>query len=117
MEYVDGFVAAVPTARKDAYRPHAGVVATVFRENGALSVMECWGDDVPDGKTTSFPMAVKKEDDETVVFSWVVWPSREARVAGWEKCMSDPRMAAEENAMPMDGKGVIHGGFEVILNK
>jgi len=117
MEYVDGFVAAVPTGRKEEYRRHAEIAATVFRESGALSVMECWGDDVPEGKITSFPMAVKKEDDETVVFSWVIWPSREARVAGWEKCMSDPRMVAEGNKMPLDGKRVIYGGFDVILKQ
>jgi uncharacterized protein YbaA (DUF1428 family) len=90
MNYVDGFVAAVPTANRDAYKKHAEDASVVFREHGALRVVECWGDDVPKGKLTSFPMAVQKTADETVVFSWVVWPSREARDEGWKKIMSDP---------------------------
>ena len=69
MDYVDGFVAAVPTANRNSYRKHAEIAAAVFKEHGALRVVECWGDDVPDGKLTSFPMAVKRKDDETVVFS------------------------------------------------
>jgi uncharacterized protein YbaA (DUF1428 family) len=67
MNYIDGFVAAVPTANREAYRRHAAEAAKVFKENGALAVVECWGDDVPDGKLTSFPMAVKRQPDETVV--------------------------------------------------
>ena len=62
MNYVDGFAAAVPQAKKEAYLKHATDAAVVFKEFGALSVVECWGDDVPDGKLTSFPMAVKRED-------------------------------------------------------
>ena len=69
MTYVDGFVAAVPTANRETYKNHAEIAAAVFKEHGALQVVECWGDDVPDGKLTSFSMAVKKEEDETVVFS------------------------------------------------
>ena len=76
MTYVDGFVAAVPTANREAYRKHAEAAAVVFKEQGALKFVECWGDDVPDGEITSFPMAVKRKDDETVVFSWIIWPSR-----------------------------------------
>ena len=79
MSYVDGFVAAVPTANRDAYRQHAERAAKVFKESGALSVVECWGDDVPEGKLTSFPLAVQRKSDETVVFSWVTWPSRAVR--------------------------------------
>src|SRR5262249_45696752 len=89
--YVDGFVAAVPTGKREAYRKHAELAAPVFKEHGALKMVECWGDDVPDGKLTSFPMAVKKKDDETVVFSWIVWPSRQARDEGMKKVMADPR--------------------------
>ena len=66
----------------------------MFKEHGALRVVECWGDDVPEGKLTSFPMAVKRKDDETVVFSWITWPSREARDEGMKKMMADPRHAA-----------------------
>jgi uncharacterized protein YbaA (DUF1428 family) len=71
MTYIDGFLAAVPTANRDAYRKHAEMAAPVFKEHGALKMVECWGDDVPDGKLTSFPMAVQKKDDETVVLDRV----------------------------------------------
>ena len=77
MNYVDGFVAPVPTPNREAYRLHAEMAAAIFKEHGALKIVECWGDDVPDGKFTSFPFAVKQEPAETVVFSWVTWPSRE----------------------------------------
>ncbi len=114
MNYVDGFVAAVPTANRDAYLKHAQLAAGIFKECGALSVVECWGDDVPEGKLTSFPMAVQRKGDETVIFSWVTWPSRSVRDEGWKKVMEDVRM--KDSAMPFDGKRVIYGGFEMILN-
>ncbi len=114
MNYIDGFVAAVKTERRDEYLAFATMAAPMFREFGALAVVECWGDDVPDGKVTSFPMAVKKAPDETVVFSWVLWPSKEVRDAGMAKLMTDERMAGAE--MPFDGKRLIFGGFEVILD-
>jgi len=116
MSYVDGFVAAVPTANREAYKRHAEAAAAVFREHGALAVVECWGDDVPEGKLTSFPMAVKRQSDETVVFSWVTWPSRQARDAGMKKVMADPRLQPDTNPMPFDGKRLIYGGFEVLVN-
>ena len=115
MTYIDGFVAAVPTANREAFRKHAADAAPVFKELGALKVVECWGDDVPDGKVTSFPMAVKCEAGETVVFSWIVWPSRQARDAGMAKVMADPRVQADANPMPFDGKRLIYGGFEVLV--
>lgn len=115
MSYVDGFVAAVPAANKSAFLEHAASAATVFKEYGALKVVECWGDDVPEGELTSFPMAVKKKDDETVVFSWLIWPSKEARDEGIEKAMKDPRLGPETNPMPFDGKRMIFGGFEMVL--
>ena len=113
MNYVDGFVLAVPTARREEYRAHAEAAAVVFKEFGALALVECWGDDVPEGKLTSLPMAVKRQDDETVVFSWVVWPSRAVRDEGMKKVMADPRLQGE---MPFDGKRMIYGGFEVIVD-
>jgi uncharacterized protein YbaA (DUF1428 family) len=115
MTYVDGFVCAVPTANRETYRKHAQAAARVFREHGALTVVECWGDDVPEGKLTSFPMAVKCQPDETVVFSWVTWDSRKARDEGMKKVMSDPRLQPEVNPMPFDGKRLIYGGFEAIV--
>ena len=113
MNYIDGFVAAVPTANRALYRQHALDAAKVFKEHGALSVVECWGDDVPEGKLTSFPMAVQRKDDETVVFAWIAWPSRAARDAGMQKVMEDSRMKGMQ--IPFDGKRMIYGGFEVLL--
>lgn len=116
MTYVDGFVVAVPTANRELYRRHAQSAAAVFKEYGALSVVECWGDDMPEGKVTSFPMAVQRKDDETVVFSWVTWPSRQTRDAGMQKVMADPRLQPDSNPMPFDGQRLIYGGFEVIVD-
>lgn len=114
MNYVDGFVAAVPSANRETYLAFATQSAAVFKDCGALSVVECWGDDVPDGKLTSFPLAVQRKDDETVLFSWVTWPSKEVRDAGWKRVMEDPRMKDQD--MPFDGKRLIYGGFQMILN-
>ena len=116
MSYIDGFVAAVPTKNKDIYKKHSEKMAAVFKEYGATKLVECWGDDVPEGKVTSFPMAVKCKADETVVFSWILWPSRSARDKGMEKVMADPRMDHKKNPMPLDGKRMIYGGFEVIVD-
>jgi uncharacterized protein YbaA (DUF1428 family) len=115
MSYVDGFVAAVPTANRDKFRKHAEAAAVVFKEHGALKIVECWGDDVPEGKVTSFPMAVKRKEDETVVFSWIIWPSRKSRDEGMKKIMGDPRLQPDKNPMPFDGQRMIFGGFEVIV--
>jgi uncharacterized protein YbaA (DUF1428 family) len=115
MSYIDGFVAAVPTANRDAYKKHAERAAVIFKEYGALKVVECWGDDVPDGKLTSFPIAVRKKDDESVVFSWIVWPSRQVRDEGMKKVMADPRSQPTANPMPFDGKRLIYGGFQILV--
>ena len=116
MSYVEGFVAAVPAANKEAYRKHAAEAAPLFKSFGATRMVEAWGDDVPEGKVTSFSMAVKREDNESIVFSWVVWPSKEARNTGMKKSMEDPRMNAwNPNNMPFDGKRMIFGGFEVLV--
>lgn len=112
MNYIDGFVAAVPTANRAAYLEFARTSAAVFKDCGALQSVDCWGDDVPEGKLTSFPLAVQRKPDETVVFGWLTWPSRAARDAGMKKAMEDPRM--KDLKMPFDGKRMIHGGFEVI---
>ena len=115
--YTDGFLAAVPTARREAYRVHAEKSAALFKEFGALRVVECWGNDVPEGKLTSFTMAVKRQDDETVVFSWIQWPSKSVRDEAWKKLMADPRMQPGANPPPFDGKRMIYGGFEVLLDR
>lgn len=113
MTYVTGFVAAVPTANREKYQHHVEQAAALFKEYGALKCVECWGIDVPEGKVTSFPLAVKREPDETVVFSWITWPSREAHEEAIKKIFADPRM--NDNPMPFDGKRLIYGGFEMIL--
>lgn len=117
MTYIDGFVAAVPTANKDKYIAHSKLSIAVFKDHGALKVIEAWGDNVPDGEVTSFPMAVQCKSDETVVFSTVIWPSKAARDTGWEAIMADERMDPSNNPMPFDGKRLIFGGFDVIAEE
>jgi uncharacterized protein YbaA (DUF1428 family) len=116
MSYIDGFVAAVPTANRDAYLAHAAEAAVVFKDHGALRVVEAWGDDVPEGKLNSFHTAVLRKPDEAVIFSWIVWPDRATREAGWAAVMADPRMAQDRSPMPFDGARMIYGGFETILD-
>jgi uncharacterized protein YbaA (DUF1428 family) len=115
MSYIDGFVLAVPTAKKEEYRRHAEAMVPLLKEHGMTGMVECWGEDVPEGKLTSFRMAVKQADDETVVFSWMTWPSKAARDEGWTKIMADPRMKMDPATMPFDGKRMIYGGFAVLL--
>lgn len=115
MNYVDGFVVAVANDKKEEYKKFALDAAAVFKDCGAMRVVECWGHDVPDGKLTSFPMAVKLEANETVVFSWIIWPNQEVRDKGMEKSMNDPRMQSSD--MPFDGKRMIFGGFEMMIDE
>ena len=114
--YVDGYLVPVPEDKRDAYRQVAEEAAAVFLDHGATRVVEAWGDDVPDGKVTDFKGAVLAEPGEKVVFSWVEWPSKEARAAGWEKVMADERLKREDRQMPFDGKRMIYGGFAPILD-
>ena len=114
MSYIDGFVIAVPTANKQMFIEHARHFDSLFIELGAIRVIEGWGDDVPDGKVTDFKGAVKATDDEQVVYSWIEWPSKEVRNAGWEKLMADSRL--QGRAMPFDGRRMIYGGFTPILD-
>ncbi|MEO5671271.1 MAG: DUF1428 domain-containing protein [Ramlibacter sp.] len=114
MNYIDGLVASVPTANRETYIRHTSQMAVLFKEHGALEVVDCWGDDVPEGKLTSFTMAVKREPNESVVFSWITWPSRAVRDEAWKKIMADPRMETFGKSMPFDGKRMIFGGFQVI---
>ena len=115
MHYVDGFVAAVPTEKRAEYLAYATQFAALFKKHGALKVVETWGDDVPEGKLTSFTMAVKREDSESIVFSWITWPSKEARDSAWKALMEDPAMKPGATPMPFDGKRMIFGGFQMIL--
>lgn len=116
MKYVDGFVLAIPTTSRDSYQKFALEMAQVFKRYGALNVVECWGNDVPDGKLTSFPMAVQCQADETVVFSWVLWPSKAVRDEAHPHMMQDPLFDFANNPMPFDGKRMIYGGFEMIVD-
>ena len=117
MSYVDGFVVAVPEANKEDYRAMAAKAAPLFKEFGAMRIVECWADDVPEGTQTDFYRAVKAEEGETVVFSWIEYPSREARDAANAKMMSDPRMKEMGENMPFDGKRMIYGGFAILLDE
>jgi uncharacterized protein YbaA (DUF1428 family) len=113
--YVDGFVLPVPTANREAYRAFAAEMATAFREHGALSVVEAWGDDVPEGKVNSLRSAVLLKEDETVVFAWITWPDKATREAGMKAAFEDPRRPVDMSAMPFDGQRMIFGGFETIV--
>jgi uncharacterized protein YbaA (DUF1428 family) len=116
MTYVDGFVVPVKKDRIEDYRRMAQSSAALFKEFGALSVVECVADDVPYGELTSFPRAVQIAEDEIVVFSWIVYPSREVRDASNKRMMEDPRMKDAMESMPVDGKRMIFGGFNTIVD-
>jgi uncharacterized protein YbaA (DUF1428 family) len=115
MTYIDGFVAAVPTANKQKFIDHAKKGDSVFVELGATRVLECWGDDVPEGKVTDFRRAVKAKNDETVVFSFVEWPDKATRDKAMPKMMDDPRMQPDQNPMPFDGQRLVYGGFAPVV--
>ena len=117
MNYVDGFVIPVPTDRMDDYRTQAAAAWVLFKEFGALRQVECWGDDVPDGTLTDFRLAVKATPDETIVFSWIEYPSKAVRDDAMVKMMADPRMKALGENMAFDGKRMIFGGFAPIFDE
>jgi uncharacterized protein YbaA (DUF1428 family) len=116
MPYVDGFVIAVPSANRARFVEHALAMDAVFMELGALRVVECWGDDVPEGKVTDFPRAVQATAEEVVCFSWIEWPDKATRDAAMAKIMSDPRFSPDINPMPFDGKRMIYGGFASVVD-
>ena len=111
MAYVDGFVLAVPRDKIDDYKKITDVCGPIWMEYGALSYVECVGDDVPYGELTSFPRAVQATDDEVVVFSWITYESRAKRDEVNAKVMADPRLSTDAATMPFDGKRMIYGGF------
>ncbi len=116
-QYIDGFVLPIPRANTAAYARMSRKAAKVWREHGALAVMECMGDDVKPGKWTSFPQAVKLKEDEVAWFSWIVFKSRKHRDAVNAKVMKDPRLASmmDPTSMPFDGKRMIYGGFKAMV--
>ena len=116
MGYADGFVLPVPAANKDAYRQVAAKTAAVFKEYGAVRIVEAWGDDVPDGKVTDYKGAVKATGDEKVVYSWIEWPSKEHHDTAWAKIMADDRMKPDRATMPFDGQRMIYGSFSPIVD-
>lgn len=117
MAYYDGLLIPAPRDRKDEYRRFAGELGGLFRELGASRHVECWGDDLPDGKVTDFRKAVQAKEDEDVLFSWLEYESKEARQAAHEKMQNDPRMQQMGQSMPFDGSRMIIGGFETIVEK
>lgn len=115
-QYVDGFVLPVPKENLDAYRKLAQTAAEIWKEHGALEYVECVAEDVKPGEVTSFPQSVKLQEDETVIFSWIVYESREERDRINEKAMKDPRLAdMKPENLPFDGKRLFWGGFEMMI--
>ena len=119
MSYIDGFVIACPKDKRQQFIDHATRGDSMFMEFGALRVIECWGDDVPDGTLTDFRKAVQANGDEDVIFSWIEWPDKATRDAGYARMMDpanpDPRMDPAKNPMPFDGKRMIFGGFTPVV--
>lgn len=117
MTYVDGFLAPVLAATsEEAYRAFAARMAPLFKAHGATRVVECWEDDVADGKTTDFRRAVKLGEGEHVVFSWIEWPDKATRDAGMAAVMANPAMQPNSEPMPFDGPRMVFGGFRMIVD-
>lgn len=118
MPYVDGFVIPLPKKNIEAYKEIATKCGAIWREHGALEFRECIGEDVKPGTLTSFPQSVNLEPDEVVVFSWIVYESRAQRDSVNDKVMQDPRMAEmmKPEAMPFDGKRMVYGGFDMLVD-
>lgn len=118
MAYVDGFVIPVPKDKLEAYLNMARQCAVIWRDYGATEFRECVSDDVKPGQLTSFPQSVDLKENELVIFSWIIYPSRAVRDAANDKVMNDPRMAEfmKPENMPFDGKRMIYGGFEMVVD-
>jgi uncharacterized protein YbaA (DUF1428 family) len=117
MTYFEGFIAPVPEANKDAYISHATDAAAVLRRLGVGRQVEAWDSDVPEGKVTDFRKAVDARADEKVVFAWFEYPDRQTRDSTNAKMMSDPALEQQFSEMPFDGKRMIFGGFEAIVEE
>lgn len=115
MTYIDGFILPLKEARLDDYRAMAEMFAGKARELGALGTVEALGDGLEHGKVTDFYRSVQAEEGENVVFSFILWPDKATRDAGWEKIMADPEMQPQ-GEMPFDGKRMFWGGFKPFVN-
>ena len=117
MTYFEGFIVPVPEANKESYSQHAAEAAPIFKDIGVARHFEAWDSDVPEGKVTDFRKAVDAKPDEKVVFSWFEYPDKATRDAANEKMMADPRMEQMGANMPFDGKRMIMGGFDAIVEE
>ena len=115
MPYIEGFVAAVPTANRQAYIEQAKEAAGYFKNLGATRITECWGDDVPHGEVTDFYRATQAKDDETVIFSWIEYPDKATRDSANEKMSADAETMQME--MPFDSSRMFWGGFQPVLDE
>jgi uncharacterized protein YbaA (DUF1428 family) len=116
MAYIDGFVIPLPKSAAATYRDYAARYDPIFKDYGALAIVEAIGDDVPHGTMTDFYRAVAATADETVIFSWIIWPDKATRDAGNARVMEDPRMKEAMATAPFDGARMIFGGFDMVLN-
>lgn len=114
--YIDGYVVVVPQANKAAFIDHAKQCIPIYREHGALRVVDCWADDLPSGRVNTYGHAVQLEEGEAVVFSWIEWPFKAMREAAWPLILRDPRLHPDHNPMPFDAKRMLRGGFQTIVN-
>jgi len=113
MTYIDGFVIPVKLADKQAFIDHARKADQLLMDEGALRIVECWPEDVPEGKQTDFYRSVDRQEGETACFSWIEWPDKATRDAAFAKMMANEDIMAMP--MPFDGKRMIFGGFEPVV--
>jgi uncharacterized protein YbaA (DUF1428 family) len=116
MAYVDGCLLAVPTANKQSYVSFSKKMALIIKKHGALSTVECWGEDIPEGKVNSMHSAVMRKSDETVIFSWVVWLDKIIRDKNHKRMVAEMETVMENIPIPFDGSRMIFGGFDVIVD-
>ncbi len=115
--YIDGYLMVVPLANKDAFIAHVQQTIPIYKEYGALRVVDCWADDLPGaGRVNSYGHAVQLETGEAVVFSWIEWPFKAMRDAAWPLILQDPRMQPDGKPMLFDAKRMLRGGFQTIVN-
>lgn len=118
MSYVDGFVLVVPKDKVDAYKAMSETAGKVWKEYGALSYRECVGDDLNAEFGVPFPKLVNTSDDETVVFAWIEYESKEQRDEVNAKVMADERIknSCDPNNSPFDHQRMTYGGFKTIVS-